>query len=83
MKATDGQDLVSVHELSMAIDKDDPVRISIEGDSDIGSFLEDEAAHKSSGMEGTAFEIDIFPVGFDSNGMTSAPNSSKTVGATR
>jgi hypothetical protein len=67
MKATDGQDLVSVYELSVAIDKNDAIRVSIQGNSDIRSSLEDEAA-QSFGMEGTALEVDILAVGFGSNG---------------
>ena len=53
--------------LSVAIDKNDAIRVPIQGNSDIRPSLEDEAA-QSFGMEGTALEVDILPVGFGSHG---------------
>ena len=43
MESAHGKDFISVHEGSMAIDKDDPVCISVEGDSEVCLFLEDVA----------------------------------------
>ncbi len=62
MESADGQDLVSVHKASLPVDKDDPVRISIQGNSNIGSFLEDEPAQDLR-MEGATLEIDILSIG--------------------
>jgi hypothetical protein len=40
MKATDGEDFISIHEVSMAIDKKDSVRIPIKGDANISASVE-------------------------------------------
>src|SRR4030042_5146195 len=67
MEAADSKDFITVHEATPAIDKDDSIRIPIQGNSNIGSFFEDESA-QVFGIKGAAFEVDILSVGVNADG---------------
>ena len=73
--------LIAVDEPAALVGDQQAVGVAVEGDADIGAAGDDLALHRRR-RHGAAILVDVEPVGRDASGMTSAPSSQSTVGAT-
>ncbi len=62
-----GHDRVAVHDLPLLVDDDDPVRVAVEGDADLGAALH-HLGPGVVGVEGPRLAVDVHAVGTNADG---------------
>ena len=63
-RGADRHDPVAVHHVAVLVHEDDPIRVAVQGDTEIGAVLLDRLAHHL-GVQRAALGVDVGAVGLD------------------